>query len=133
MESVVRIARIVGREPRDSERRGPAARKLAAGATALCEQSIRWQTAHRGPSGGLSVLVHHARRTRAHRRVVAARSARRVCTDGQARRRRQHHLRQRLTSGMPIAIAERMGNLLWLIIVILVILWLGGFAMHVGG
>jgi hypothetical protein len=26
-----------------------------------------------------------------------------------------------------------MGNLLWLIIVILVILWLGGFAMHVGG
>ena len=28
---------------------------------------------------------------------------------------------------------SRMGNLLWLIIVILVILWLGGFAMHVGG
>jgi uncharacterized protein DUF5670 len=27
----------------------------------------------------------------------------------------------------------RMGNLLWLIIVILVILWLGGFAFHVGG
>jgi heme exporter protein D len=26
-----------------------------------------------------------------------------------------------------------MGNLLWLIIVILVILWLGGFAFHVGG
>lgn len=26
-----------------------------------------------------------------------------------------------------------MGNLLWLIIVILVILWLGGFAMHWGG
>jgi len=26
-----------------------------------------------------------------------------------------------------------MGNLLWLIIVILVILWIGGFAMHVGG
>jgi hypothetical protein len=26
-----------------------------------------------------------------------------------------------------------MGNLLWLIIVILVILWLGGFALHVGG
>jgi hypothetical protein len=26
-----------------------------------------------------------------------------------------------------------MGNLLWLIIIILVILWLGGFAMHVGG
>ena len=26
-----------------------------------------------------------------------------------------------------------MGNLLWLIIVILVILWLGGFAMHLGG
>lgn len=26
-----------------------------------------------------------------------------------------------------------MGNILWLIIVILVILWLGGFAMHVGG
>lgn len=26
-----------------------------------------------------------------------------------------------------------MGNALWLIIIILVILWLGGFAMHVGG
>ncbi|HSY51194.1 MAG TPA: lmo0937 family membrane protein [Thermoanaerobaculia bacterium] len=26
-----------------------------------------------------------------------------------------------------------MGNLLWLVIVVLVILWLGGFAMHVGG
>src|SRR5438067_1232422 len=26
-----------------------------------------------------------------------------------------------------------MGNLLWLIIVILVILWLGGWAMHMGG
>jgi hypothetical protein len=28
---------------------------------------------------------------------------------------------------------SRMGNLLWLIIVVLVILWIGGFAMHVGG
>jgi hypothetical protein len=26
-----------------------------------------------------------------------------------------------------------MGNILWLIIVILVILWLGGFALHIGG
>ncbi len=26
-----------------------------------------------------------------------------------------------------------MGNLLWLIIVVLVLLWLGGFAFHVGG
>ncbi len=26
-----------------------------------------------------------------------------------------------------------MGNLLWLIIVILVLLWLGGFAFHIGG
>lgn len=26
-----------------------------------------------------------------------------------------------------------MGNLLWLIIVVLVIMWLAGFAMHVGG
>lgn len=26
-----------------------------------------------------------------------------------------------------------MGNLLWLIIVILVVMWLGGFAFHVGG
>jgi hypothetical protein len=26
-----------------------------------------------------------------------------------------------------------MGNLLWLIIIILIILWLGGFALHVGG
>ena len=28
---------------------------------------------------------------------------------------------------------SRMGNLLWLIIVVLVILWLAGFAMHMGG
>lgn len=26
-----------------------------------------------------------------------------------------------------------MGNLLWLIIVILVIMWLAGFTMHIGG
>jgi hypothetical protein len=26
-----------------------------------------------------------------------------------------------------------MGNLLWLIVIILVIAWLGGFALHVGG
>jgi len=26
-----------------------------------------------------------------------------------------------------------MGNLLWVIIGVLVILWLGGFAMHIGG
>ena len=26
-----------------------------------------------------------------------------------------------------------MGNLLWLIIIILIIMWLGGFAMHIGG
>ncbi len=26
-----------------------------------------------------------------------------------------------------------MGNLLWLIIVVLVLLWLGGFAFHIGG
>ena len=26
-----------------------------------------------------------------------------------------------------------MGNLLWIIILILVVLWLGGFAFHVGG
>lgn len=26
-----------------------------------------------------------------------------------------------------------MGNLLWIVIVILLLLWLGGFAMHLGG
>jgi hypothetical protein len=26
-----------------------------------------------------------------------------------------------------------MGNLLWLIIIVLIILWLGGFALNVGG
>lgn len=26
-----------------------------------------------------------------------------------------------------------MGNLLWLIIIVLVILWLGGFALNIGG
>jgi hypothetical protein len=29
--------------------------------------------------------------------------------------------------------SANMGNLLWLIIIILIILWLGGFAMHIGG
>ena len=42
------------------------------------------------------------------------------------------------TSGTRLALLSRerifaMGNLLWLIIVILVIMWLGGFALHVGG
>jgi hypothetical protein len=40
-------------------------------------------------------------------------------------------------SGMNVALLSpgvcKMGNLLWLIIVILLILWLGGFALHVGG
>jgi hypothetical protein len=26
-----------------------------------------------------------------------------------------------------------MGHLLWLIIIVLIILWLGGFALHIGG
>lgn len=26
-----------------------------------------------------------------------------------------------------------MGNLMWLIIIVLIVLWLGGFAMHIGG
>lgn len=26
-----------------------------------------------------------------------------------------------------------MGNILWVIIVVLVVLWLGGFALHIGG
>jgi hypothetical protein len=26
-----------------------------------------------------------------------------------------------------------MGNLIWLIIIVLIILWLGGFALHIGG
>jgi hypothetical protein len=33
----------------------------------------------------------------------------------------------------PLQTRPRMGNLLWLIIIILIILWLGGFAFHVGG
>jgi hypothetical protein len=33
----------------------------------------------------------------------------------------------------PMHCCARMGNLLWLIIIILIILWLGGFAFHVGG
>lgn len=37
------------------------------------------------------------------------------------------------TPGTVVALLSCMGNLLWLIIVILVILWLGGFAMHIGG
>ncbi|MCU1231605.1 MAG: family rane protein, partial [Acidobacteria bacterium] len=37
------------------------------------------------------------------------------------------------TSAVPPARGGNMGNLLWLIIVILVIMWLGGFVMHIGG
>jgi hypothetical protein len=33
----------------------------------------------------------------------------------------------------PLQSSPVMGNLLWLIIIILIILWLGGFAFHVGG
>ena len=41
-------------------------------------------------------------------------------------------------AGTRLALSSReriyaMGNLLWLIIVILIIMWLGGFALHVGG
>ncbi len=35
--------------------------------------------------------------------------------------------------GTSLAVPSYMGNLLWLIIVILVLMWLGGFAFHVGG
>jgi hypothetical protein len=35
--------------------------------------------------------------------------------------------------GPTLAESGAMGNLLWLIIVILVIMWLAGFAFHVGG
>ena len=37
------------------------------------------------------------------------------------------------SSGTQVALYGLMGNLLWLIIVVLLILWLGGFALHVGG
>ncbi|MGN6184565.1 MAG: lmo0937 family membrane protein, partial [Thermoanaerobaculia bacterium] len=33
----------------------------------------------------------------------------------------------------PMHCPARMGNLLWLIIIILIILWLGGFTLHIGG
>ena len=36
-------------------------------------------------------------------------------------------------AGESLAQPASMGNLLWLIIIILIILWLGGFAFHVGG
>jgi hypothetical protein len=36
-------------------------------------------------------------------------------------------------TGIKLAQPPAMGNLLWGIIVILVILWLAGFAMHIGG
>jgi uncharacterized RDD family membrane protein YckC len=35
--------------------------------------------------------------------------------------------------GLTLAEPAGMGNLLWLIIIVLVIMWLGGFAMHIGG
>ncbi len=38
----------------------------------------------------------------------------------------------RCKSGMQVAEFARMGNLLWLIIVILLILWIAGFAMGLG-
>ena len=34
---------------------------------------------------------------------------------------------------MTLHCPARMGNLLWLIIIILIILWLGGFTLHLGG
>jgi hypothetical protein len=40
---------------------------------------------------------------------------------------------RRILPGTGRAEFAGMGNLLWLIIVILLILWLGGFAFHVGG
>ena len=40
---------------------------------------------------------------------------------------------KRAKAGNTFAEFAVMGNLLWLIIVILIILWLGGFAMNVGG
>jgi hypothetical protein len=36
-------------------------------------------------------------------------------------------------AGSTFAEFAAMGNLLWLIIVVLIVLWLGGFAMHIGG
>jgi hypothetical protein len=38
-----------------------------------------------------------------------------------------------LELGNAFAESADMGNLLWLIIIILIILWLGGFAFHIGG
>jgi hypothetical protein len=35
--------------------------------------------------------------------------------------------------GKAFADSAAMGNLLWLIIIILIIMWLGGFALHIGG
>ena len=39
----------------------------------------------------------------------------------------------RADPGNTLAESGGMGNLLWLIIIILIILWLGGFAMNIGG
>jgi len=36
-------------------------------------------------------------------------------------------------AGKTFAQPVTMGNLLWLIIIILIILWLGGFTLHIGG
>lgn len=38
-----------------------------------------------------------------------------------------------MTAGKALAQPAAMGNLLWIIILILVVLWLGGFAFNVGG
>lgn len=38
-----------------------------------------------------------------------------------------------MASGSTLAQPASMGNLLWLIIIILIILWLGGFSMSIGG
>ena len=39
----------------------------------------------------------------------------------------------RVRTAPPLHCRARMGNLLWLIIIILIILWLGGFAFNFGG
>jgi Family of unknown function (DUF5670) len=36
-------------------------------------------------------------------------------------------------SGITLAQPAPMGNLLWVIIIVLILLWLGGFSLHIGG
>jgi hypothetical protein len=97
----------VQEKPVGAEHRGAIAGELTAGAAPLRRESVRRQAAGRRARDGVSVLVHHARRAHSHRRVVAPRATRWLCTGGNARSGWERHVR---VAGTRVAIAEPHGK-----------------------